>query len=489
MSDSTRLGLIALAGAMVAGVLGDLLIRAFPVGLNVLLWVTALVAGLLIIARLGRQALNGEGRWLLAGAVLFATGLTGRGAPLLQFLDVLAIGICLGLAAMTTRGGSLSRSPVTGYLLGLILSGVNHMIGPLQLLFVDIKWEEVPRTTWSSRLAAVGRGLLIGVPLLLLFGVLFVAADAIFEQMVTRLFDWSIGPLIGHVVLSLALAALAAGFYHTVLRREPRDLPGVDRPSSVALGGVELGIVLGLLNLLFLAFVLVQVRYLFGGADLVLASAGLTYAEYARRGFFELVQVSALVLPVLLGLHWLIPAEHVKEQRLFRWLGGSLVLMLFVIMGSAMQRMFLYQQEYGLTELRLYTTAFMGWMALLFAWFLWTVLRGQRERFAIGAMVTGFAVLAVLHMMSPDLLILRTNLDLRAQTGRFDAEYAAGLGPDAAPALVAALPDLSPEEQAIVRERLGPRWQELTETDWRSWNWGYARARAALGSLGLPSAE
>ena len=61
------------------------------------------------------------------------------------------------------------------------------------------------------------------------------------------------------------------------------------------LGIVELGIVLGLLDVLFLAFVLVQFRYLFGGAELVQVSATLTYAEYARRGFFELVAVAALL--------------------------------------------------------------------------------------------------------------------------------------------------------------------------------------------------
>lgn len=489
MSDSTRTGLLSVAGALLVGVLGDQLLQTLPPGLNWLLWVCALVTGLLLIARQGRIALTGEGRWLLGGAVLFACGLVWRGSPLLQALDVLAVGICLGLAALTARGGSLTHSPVVGYVVGLIISGLNHLIGPLLLLVDDIKWQELPRTTWSSRLAAVGRGLLIGVPLLLIFGVLFIAADAVFEQMVSGLFNWNIGRLVGHALMILFFGALAAGFYRTTLRREPQDLPGLERPASIGLGGVELSIVLGLLNLLFLAFVLVQIRYLFGGADLVLSTTGLTYAEYARRGFFELVQVSALVLPVLLGLHWLIPAEREREHRLFRWLGGSLVAMLFLIMGSALQRMFLYQQEYGLTELRLYTTAFMGWMALLFAWFLWTVLRGHRERFAIGAMVSGFAVLVVLHLVNPDMLILRTNLDLKAQTGRFDAEYAASLGPDATATLVAALPDLSPEEQAVIRERLAQRMADLGEFDWRSWNWGYSQARAAVEPLQLPPVE
>ena len=57
-------------------------------------------------------------------------------------------------------------------------------------------------------------------------------------------------------------------------------------------------------DLLFLAFVLVQFRYLFGGAELVRGLTGMSYADYARRGFFELVAVAALSLPLLLLADW-----------------------------------------------------------------------------------------------------------------------------------------------------------------------------------------
>src|SRR5205085_5750237 len=140
-----------------------------------------------------------------------------------------------------------------------------------------------------------------------------------------------------------------------------------------------------LLDALFLCFVCVQVRYLFGGATWVAQVAGLTYAEYARRGFFELVWATALVLPLLLALHWLLRTDDRAAQRIFRALAAAQLVLLFVVIASALTRMRLYQREYGLTELRLYTTAFMGWLALVFVWFAATVLRGARERFACGA--------------------------------------------------------------------------------------------------------
>src|SRR5262249_45664745 len=151
---------------------------------------------------------------------------------------------------------------------------------------------------------------------------------------------------------------------------------------------------------------------------------------------FELVTVTALVLPLLLLMEWLLHKDNPGQLRLFRWLAGLQVILLFVIMSSALQRMRLYQREFGLTELRLYTTAFMGWLAVVFSWFVVTVLQGKRERFAFGMLVTGFLAIAVLHFLNPDDFITRTNL-ARAVAGRsFDAKYATSLSADAAPALI-----------------------------------------------------
>lgn len=487
LSPATRTALAVLGAALGLGLLGDQILFSSPgLGLGGLIWVAALSAAVLGVARWSGIPFTGEGRWLLAGASLFAAGMVWRGSPLLQFLDVLAIGICLGLAALTApEGKRLSRTGVLSYPLGLVLSGLYHVAGPFSLLLHDIRWQEVPRGRWSERLAAVLRGLLIALPLLMLFGLLFIAADAVFEQLVQKTFRFDTGRLFGHLFGTLFFAFLAAGFLRTVLLNRSQELPRVSRPTGFGLGPIETGVVLGLLNLLFLAFVAVQVRYLFGG-EAQLAASGLTYAEYARRGFFELSTVTGLVLPVLLALHWLVPADQAGEQRLFRWLGGSLVVMLFVIMGSALQRMFLYQQEYGLTELRLYTTAFMGWMALLFGWFLVTVLRGMRERFAVGALVSGLLVLGLLHMINPEALIIRTNVARYQENGRFDAIYAASLGPDAVPALMEALPKLDPAQQEEVLLYLQPHLDYSGRHDWRAWNWGRSQALQALQPL-LPA--
>jgi len=238
---------------------------------------------------------------------------------------------------------------------------------------------------------------------------------------------------------------------------------------------IETATVLGLLNVLFLAFVLVQIRYFFGGAGTVQATAGLTYAQYARTGFFELVGVAALSLPLLLALHWLQRPGDSRAHRMFTGLAAVQIGLLFVIMASALLRM----REYGLTELRFYTTAFMGWLAAVFIWFVLSVLRGQRERFAFGAGMAAFGMILALHTLNPDATIVRANLAQMRAGKPFDAAYAASLSGDAVPALANALPSLPLPAQGTVAAGLLPLWAADTG-DWRSWNWGRTQAFRAV---------
>jgi len=265
------------------------------------------------------------------------------------------------------------------------------------------------------------------------------------------------------------------------MARVPENLT-IPRPRVVSLGIVEVGIVLGLLNLMFLTFVVIQVRYLFGGAGRVEATAGLTYSEYARHGFFELVTVTALVLPLLLVAHWLLRTENRAHERLFKALAGVMIGLLFVIVASALQRMYLYQQEFGLTELRLYTTVFMLWISAVLIWFVLTVLRDRRERFAFGALVAGFVAIFAINAMNPDALIASTNIDRMEEGKRFDAYYLTTLSADAVPVLVEALPEIGDRtlwKDHTVEQELVYRW-DTRRPDWRTWNLSRSRARQSI---------
>ena len=243
---------------------------------------------------------------------------------------------------------------------------------------------------------------------------------------------------------------------------------------SLRLRPLELAVPLAALNALFLAFVLVQVRYLVGGRALVEARAHVTYAQYARHGFFELVAVALLVLPLLLLADWISRDERGRGRLVVRALSAGLVALVFVVMASALQRMRLYEQAYGLTELRLYATGIILWLAAVFVWFAVTVLRSRRQLFAIGALVAGLVASLVLNAFNPDALIARTNLS----RPNVDVGYLSRLSDDAIPTLIDRLPQLSPPLRRALARRLLSR--RLPPANWRAWNLDRERARASL---------
>ena len=493
VDDRTRLALGTFGAALILGSLGDMLLRAIPWGLNVFLWTVALVAAAVALARNWNVGLAGEGRWFLPVAVLFAAGVVWRDSVTVAFLDVVAVLVSLSLAAVWGRAGRVRLRGISEYVIGGFYAGAVSAAGPLPAAVGDVRWSEVTRGQRPGYALAVARGVTIAAPLLLVFGALFVAADAVFENIVIEVFDIDLVDILGHLFLIGFFAWTSAGLLWLFLLSRGAEGFSFRRPGAISLGILEVGIVLGLLDLLFAAFVFVQVRYLFGGTATVVASAGLTYAEYARRGFFELVTVTALALPVLLLAHWLLLRENRAHRRIFAALAGAMVALLFVVVASALYRMRLYTGEFGLTELRFYTTAFMFWLSAVLLIFLPTVLAGRRDRFALGALVAGLAAIIVINAVNPDALIARTNVARLEEGKRFDAYYLTNLSADAAPVLYEALPEIGdrrlfPEQTTATpsgekKTFSGPTLErELLDlwtadrADWRTWNLSRWRA-------------
>jgi len=482
-----RLELSVLGMAAVLGILADALLRAIPWGLNFFIWMAAFSAVVVFHARARQETLSGAGRWLPALVALFALGFVWRDSLALNMLSLLAAVTGLSLIILQAQGVRIGRAGFVEYGLGAAVAGLNAAFGLLPLLFGEAEWKKLLGDRWSQRAMAVARGVLFALPCLLVFGGLFMGADAVFNHIIRKTFRVNFQQVFTHFFVAAFFAWCAAGYLRgMVWGKEIRAIEEKRLP-SVSLGALEGAVALGAVDLLFLAFVVVQIRYFFGGAAVVQATTGLTYAEYARRGFFQLFGVAVLVLPLLLVVHWLMAQRGPEGERVFRVLAAVEILLLFVIMASAFQRMRLYQAEYGLTEQRLYATAFMGWLAVVFLWFAVTVLSGRRERFAFGTMVAGFALVILLNVLDPDAIIARTNL-ARAKTGRsFDARYAARLSADAVPEIVAALPDLNPQDRCAAASELLRRWSPSQPSDWRSWNWSRARAvqvvRENMGSL------
>ena len=484
VSPATQRGLYLLAIAIGSGLAGDWLLRTTPWGLNLSVWLAITAGGAwFVFQHEGRH----EGRtnsalyWFAVPLGFFSLALAWRDSITLQALDIGALLITLLLLALHTQRGRLRYEGLVNYLIGGLELAAEAAIGAVLLIFGDIRWRELPRDGWSARAFAMGKGLAIAVPVLIVFGGLLMAADAVFENLVFNAFAFDSSGLMLHLLVAGCVAWLVGGYLHgllsaSALSQNKTTTSTATSSSYFSLGLIETSVVLGLLNLLFLAFVLVQFRYLFlQGAEFA-PDAGTAFSNYARRGFFELVWVSLLVLPLLLSSHWMLRKDEPRNETIFRWLAGAQIILLFVIMASAVHRMLLYHRCCGLTELRIYTLAFQFWLAVVFGWFIATVLRGQRERFAFGAIVAGLGIIAALHLLNPDNLIARVNL-ARARDGMHtDLDYTTQLSADSVPALVAGFPNLPASDNSLVVERLRQRDWSGGAAGWRGWNWSRVKA-------------
>jgi hypothetical protein len=408
--------------------------------------------------------------------VAFAGCLAWRDSSLLMAVDLIAIAGAVALGALRRSRHELARAGVFDYASGLASAGFAAFAGAIHLLHRDVPWDEAARGLRGSRSAAVARGLALGLPLLALFGGLFIAADAVFKNLLASAIP-DLGRPWTHIAIALAVAWLSAGLLRDLLaEREGERVAGgaavALRRRRLGFGATEVTVALAALDLLFLAFVLVQLRYLFGGSSLVESRAHLTYATYARHGFFELVTVAVLVLPLLLAINAR-PRGTERQVRTVRALCAVLLALVLVVMVSALDRLWLYQRQYGLTELRIYATGVVLWLAVVFLWFGVTVLRGRRRSFAVGALLAGFVASAAINVLNPDALIARTNLS----RPRVDVSYLAHLGDDAVPVLVQRLPGLSPSLRPPLAAALLQRRE--AHDGWRSWN----RSRSHAVSL------
>jgi hypothetical protein len=322
----------------------------------------------------------------------------------------------------------------------------------------------------SSRAVPALRGVVIGASLVIPFAVLFLTADAAFAAIADSAPRPALGSMPGRLMafivvlfgaLGLALAAREQLVGRTLLWRR-------------RLAVVEWALPLVVLNVLFLTFVAVQLTVLFAGHDHVLRTSGLTYAEYARQGFWQLLAAAMLTLLVIKGASLFAGPQSRAEQLLLHALLGLLSALTIVIVASAFHRLRLYESAFGLTRLRFAAEAFALWLGGTFALLL--MLGALRRAATFPRVVCAWTAVALIafSVANPDARIADTNVGRWRETGRIDLAYAAKLSADATPALSSLPMPLRDEALAEIAEDLSP------EEPWSSANLSRRRARDLL---------
>lgn len=489
--ESYRSPLLVALTALVLGLVLQALFYRQPLGISFPIWAAAMVLAAVGLARYENRRPSARGLWLIAPILFFAVTSAMRMEPATL---VLSLGLTLALFLLwvrTFRTGQLMQFGWLDFALALAWVPIEAWLRPWKVLS-DSSRRLVGERGSRSTILAVVRGLLLAIPALAIFALLLTAADLVFADYLRAAFRWLNLEQLAEIANRTILAVLAAIFFlgaFVAATRDPagRRLLGNDRPIiKPFLGFTESAVVIGAVDLLFAVFVFVQFRYLFGGQANI-ATAGYTYAEYARRGFGELVAVAVLALGMILVLAQFGRREAPVQRGWFNGLSAALVGSVGAILGSALMRLLMYEDAYGFTRLRTYTHVAIIWIAVMCLAFLVLLLLGRLRLFAPACAIGLIGLAATLSVINVDGLIVRENAARMDQTGLVDTGYLSSLSSDGVPSLVGLAARSFEPARSELLGHLACRKIALEQTTaslrWPSYHFSDAAALRALAPL------
>lgn len=431
---------------------GDQLFWQKTPGISMFLFILILLAGGIWLTWKSGSKPSRLSLLLVAPLLYFAGMSVFRLEPFTQLVNYLFTLVGLALLAVTWLGGQWLRYTLWDYALQFLRLAGDLLFGVLitrarsaetSAVEPDASEQSGSRRTSLNLLRKGGQvllGLLIALPILGLLSALLSSADPVFERSLQDLFaSFDLEKLSEYlfrlVLISIGGYLVAGAYLHSLLKsREEKLSAGDSFILQPFLGWVEASTILTSVNLLFGLFVIIQIRYFFGGSANIHID-GYTYSEYARRGFGELVAVTVVSLLLFLSLSWVTRRAGLWPRRIFSGLSVLLLALVAVMLVSAFQRLVLYETAYGFTRLRTYTHVFMVWLGLLLATAVLLEVAGWQKRFALAVVVIAVGFGASLNILNVDRFIVQANIARAVLGVGLDAAYLANLSDDAAPAL------------------------------------------------------
>lgn len=429
-----------------------------------------LVATLGMTAAIGSASARRPSTLLVpATIVALAVWLSIRHSPWLVTIDLVAAGLLVALGPSIRGWSDLFATRRFAWVVRVADSvGTIDPLGRAVGRVGTTATGRARRTVSASgaSLGGVAASAVVAIVLLALLA----SGDAVFASFFA---SPDAGWVVPHLVIWMGAAFVGLWLGFASLRR-PRVEDQIDTVRTAPDGAaLVLGTVTAVLGLFSLSQLLTVVR----GRDWVLQRTGLTFAEYARQGFFQLLWVAAIVLAVLAVTRLMTGADHRRPARRIVVLGSSSAALTIGLVAVSLRRMFLYEDAFGLTMLRLYVMGFAVWMAAVLAATAVATARAAGGRRWLGTFVVGSAVagVLVLNLVDPEAVVVERNLDRAAAGESLDLHYLAGLSADGRLRLLDAAKDDPAGE--IATALCDSRWRFEQPTDGSIWSFNRAADR------------
>jgi hypothetical protein len=454
------------------GVATDLLLRSRIDGVAATA-VAIATAGTLLASR----RLRGDPAALttLGAACVTAMFLCLRSSEWLVPLNVVAVGGLIFLATCLPRIDSWRDVPVGSLVLRSVEVATAAFAGPGVLRREVAGAVPTPSAAVRRRAAPLVRGLALALPVVALLCALLASADAVFASFFNTTTDPS--PLFGHLALSVVGVWLASVIlWFATGRWEARHVQ-----PPIRLGATEALVVLGGLVAVYGLFVVSQLIAAGASESTIVSTTGLTRADYARSGFFQLLWAAGITFVVLLVIHWSTGRDR-TAPRLMRTLQVASVFLTLPVVAVAIRRLDLYSDAYGLTMLRLYCTVFAWWLGAAMIVTALYVVRSWRHRWLATAIAgLAFATLLAVNVADPERVVVEHNVQRTVDGHPLDVGYLASLSDDAVPALAASVDVLPDDEAERVTRALCRR--SVPSEAWYGFNMSSSRAGDALAAM------
>jgi hypothetical protein len=446
-------------------VLGVTLVGVFTIpldrpGLGWLLTAVAAAGGLVLVGARDARTPKASLAWGAAVVALLGVG-TIRAAGWLFILCVLAAAGCAALSVAGAR--TFTGLPVA------LWSHVAAVFRAIPWAKRGLSRVQLGNSGGTVLRLAVSAGL--GVVLLVIFGALFASADPAFDRVINAAVPTIDGGTVARWIF-LALFVGSSMLGAVFLLANPSTLGEVGARAGRSVRRLEWAVPVGAVLIAFVAFVAVQVAVLFGDRDYVMRTVGLTFAQYARKGFWQLLVVTLLTLVVMAVAVRVAPRVSRGDRILLRVLLGALATGALVVVGSALWRMSVYEEAYGFTRLRVFVSAFEIWLGALFVLVLIAGLRLRAKWLAPAVVAAWVLTLIGLAALNPDRFIAEQNIARYHRGSALDVAYLSTLSADAAPAL----DRLSGPMRTCALSGIAGELRDEPD-DWRSYN--VARTTAA----------
>lgn len=342
--------------SLVFGMIATLLFYKAGIGLNSFLFTITMVIILMIVSKKLKVSIAKGTSFCFLGAILLGLSNVLTASDVLQFLN--SIGILLLLEVSLIRLFYARKSLSLAEALYNIIKLPFKALFSFGMFFADgSRYVKDKKLIRNEKLRYILAGGLIAIPLLVVAAALLSSADLLFGKITKAMFEWILYPDFYTIILLIIAGTL---FCYGLLCGAARENTAAMQTKAKANSTVGITIAT-LLLLLYLLFCGIQILYLFAGGLFGLPEQ-LTYSEYARHGFFELLTVTCFNIALIL-----ICVNVFEESKWLKTLLTAITACTYIMIASAAYRMLLYIGAYHLTFLRLFVLLFLLIDALLLA--------------------------------------------------------------------------------------------------------------------------